>query len=200
MNVRPLLVSLATAATAAIVAGTTLSYAQSVSLSRSTLPDQPFTLIYPDTMQASGGVDRPLIINHASAPLQCSMTYVPVEETTWVAEDALASLVDADVEAGWREKFPGFTLTSKGTTTYQSNPALIYEGTSTDSPMGMPLTIVHTETVAGELGYTLDCLFDTTQAEQARPIVDFIIANFSTSAEAECCVPISPAVEAAPAQ
>ena len=77
---------------------------------------------------------------------------------------------------------------------------MIYEGTSTDSPMGIPLTIVHTETVSDGLGYALDCLFDTTQAEQARPIVDFIIANFSTSAEAECCVPTPPEAEAVPAQ
>ena len=177
-----------------------LAFAQSISVTHSTLPDQPFTLIYPDAMQASGGVDKPVTINHANAPLQCTMSYVPVEETDWTPEGAMASLVDADVEAGWRETFPGFTLGAKGTTAYQSDAALIYEGTSTDSPMGIPLTIVHTETVANGLGYTLDCLFDTTQAEQARPIVDFIIANFSTSADAECCVPTSPPTMLVPAQ
>ena len=197
MNMRPLLRCLA-AVSILLAPGT--AFAQAINASRSTLPDQPFSLFYPDTMQASGGVDQPLVINHANAPLQCTMTYVPLEETDWTADGALASLVDADVEAGWRENFPGFTLGTKGTTAYQSDAALIYDGTSTDSPMGMPLTIVHTETVANELGYTLDCLFDTTQAEQARPIVDFIIANFSTSADAECCVATPPMVEATPAQ
>jgi hypothetical protein len=54
--------------------------------------------------------------------------------------------------------------------------------------MGIPLTIVHTEAVDAGRGYTLDCLFATEIAAQARPIVDFIIANFSTRSDAECCV------------
>ena len=177
-----------------------LSLAQSISVTHSTLPEQPFTLFYPEAMQASGGVDRPLVIKHASAPLQCSMSYVPVDEPAWTAEGALALLVDADVEAGWRESFPGFALGARGTAAYQSDTALIYEGTSSDSPMGLPLTIVHTEAVAGELGYALDCLFATAEAEQARPIVDFIIANFSTAADAECCVPTGLTGEPIPAQ
>ena len=197
MNIRPVLNCFAVLS---MVFSPGLALAQDISITRSTLPDQPFTLIYPNTMQASGGVDRPVTINNPNAPLQCNMSYVPVEQTDWTPESALASLVDADVEAGWRDTFPGFVLGTKGTTAYQSNPALIYEGTSTDSPMGVPLTIVHTETVSQGLGYTLDCLFDTTQAEQARPIVDFIIANFSTSAEAECCVPPTAATQTPPAQ
>lgn len=164
------------------------AFAQNINITRSVLPDQPYTLSYPDTMEASGGVDKPLTINHTNAPLQCNMSFVPVDDSGWTPEGALASLVDADLEAGWSETFPGFVMGAKGTTAYQSEAALIYEGTSTDSPMGIPLTIVHTETVANGLGYTLDCLFDTTMAEQARPIVDFIIANFSTEADAECCV------------
>jgi len=171
-----------------MVLAPTAAFAQTINITRSVLPDQPYTLIYPDTMEASGGVDKPVTINHANAPLQCNMSFVSVDETDWTPEGALASLVDADIETGWSETFPGFVLGAKGTTAYQSDTALIYEGTSADSPMGIPLTIVHTETVANGLGYTLDCLFDTKEAEQARPIVDFIIANFSTSAEAECCI------------
>lgn len=197
MNIRPVTVCV----TALIMAlGTHAAVAQDISVTHSVLPDQSYTLIYPATMQASGGVDKPLTINHADAPLQCTMSYVPVEQTDWTPEGALASLDVAELEAGWRATFPGFVLGTTGTTAYQSDPALIYEGTSTDSPMGMPLTIVHTETVANGLGYTLDCLFDTTQAEQARPIVNFIIANFSTSADAECCVAVPPSPEPAAAQ
>ena len=177
------------------------AFAQSVNLTRSILPDQPYTLIYPDTMIASGGATGPLTINHPNAPLQCDLTIVPVEDTGWTAESALASLVDDDVVASWAETFPGFELGAKATTAYQSGAALIYEGTSTDSPMGVPLTIVHTETVDNGRGYALDCLFATEVAPQARPIVDFIIANFSTRADAECCIGVEPEIDpAAPAQ
>jgi hypothetical protein len=174
--------------------------AQSVNVTRSILPDQPYTLIYPDKMIATGGVDAPLTINHPDAPLQCSMTIVPVEDTGWTPQGALEALDDADITAQWTETFPGFTLGAKGTTQYQSGPALIYDGQSTDSPMGVPLTIVHTETVDNGRGYVLDCLFATEVADQARPLVDFIVANFSTRSDAECCIgaevvpdPVAPA-------
>lgn len=164
------------------------AFAQSVNVTRSILPEQPYTLIYPDAMLASGGAGDPLTINHPDAPLQCDLSIVPVEDTGWTPEGALSSLNDDEVAAGWSETFPGFVLGTKSTTAYQSNTALIYDGASTDSPMGMPLTIVHTETVDSGRGYALDCLFATEVAEQVRPIVDFIIANFSTRSDAECCI------------
>ncbi|MDB5587590.1 MAG: hypothetical protein JWP26_2560 [Devosia sp.] len=166
------------------------AYAQSdVTVTRSILPDQPYTLIYPAVMTATGGAADPLTINHPDAPLQCSVTIVPaVADTNWTPDSALADFDDAKVAATWTESFPGFTVASKGTTAYQSGPALIYEGQSTNSPMGVPLTIMHTETVDGGRGYVLDCLFATEVAEKARPIASFIIANFSTKADAECCV------------
>jgi hypothetical protein len=170
-----------------------VAMAQSVSVSRSVLENQPYTLIYPDPMVASGGLDAPVVINHPDAPLQCSMSIVPVEDSDqWTAEAALASLDDGDVTAGWAESFPGFTLMNKSVVEYQSGPALLYDGTSTDSPMGMPLTIVHTETVDSGRGYTLDCYYDTAGEAQLRPLVDFIIANFSTSSGAGCCVGAEP--------
>ncbi|MCS6761027.1 MAG: hypothetical protein MO846_02810 [Candidatus Devosia symbiotica] len=197
MNIRPAIFCLTTVT---LALGTQAAFTQDIEVTHSVLPDQSYTLIYPDTMEASGGIDKPLTINNPNAPLQCTMSYVPVDQTDWTPEDALASLVTAEVEAGWRNTFPGFVLGAHGPTAYQSDRALLYEGTSTDSPMGVPLTIIHTETVAHGLGYTLDCLFDTTQAEQARPIIDFIIANFSTNADAECCVAVSPLTEIVPAQ
>lgn len=168
------------------------AYAQasfSVAITRSILLNQPFTLIYPDVMTASGGGADPLTINHPDAPLQCNLEVVPaVDDTAWTPDSALASFDDAAIAADWTDTFPGFTVATKGKIAYQSGPALIYDGQSTASPMGVPLTIVHTETVDGGRGYVLDCLFATSVAEQARPIVDFIIANFSTKADAECCI------------
>lgn len=195
MKFRPAIGCLA-AISMGLVPGVAL--AQSVNLTRSILPDQPYTLIYPDTMIASGGATGPLTINHPNAPLQCDLTIVPVEDTGWTADGALASLVDDEIVASWSETFPGFELGTKATTAYQSGAALIYEGTSTDSPMGVPLTIVHTETVDNGRGYALDCLFATEFAAQARPIVSFIIANFSTRADAECCIGVEPEIEPAP--
>jgi len=160
---------------------------QSIGVTRSIVPDQPFAIFYPETMVPSGGAGAPLLLNHPDAPLQCSMDVVAVEDTSWTADGALAALDDAAVAASWADDFPGFAVASKGTTAYQSGPALIYDGQSSNSPMGVPLTIVHTETVDAGLGYVLDCFFATDAAAQARPIVDFIIANFSTRNDAECC-------------
>lgn len=165
-----------------------LATAQEISITRSVLTNLPFTVIYPGTMVASGGGDGPLTINHTSAPLQCELNVVAVEDAVWTPQDALSTLNDAEVTAAWAETLPGFTLTAKGTVDYQEVTALTYEGTSTDSPMGIPVTLVHTETVANGRGYALDCIYATEVAADARPLVDFIITNFSTRADADCCV------------
>ena len=165
-----------------------MALAESVNISRSIFTNQPYTLIYPDTMVASGGIDGPIIINHPNAPLQCELSVVPVDDDGWSAETALGALDEEEVAAAWSDTLPGFTLGAKGTAAYQDAKALLYEGTSKDSAMGMPLTLVHTETVSEGRGYALDCLFATEASQQARPVVDFIIANFSTHADAECCV------------
>jgi len=164
------------------------AYAQNVNITRSVLADQPYTLIYPDSMSASGGGDEPLSLSHPDAPIYCDLTIVPVAATDWTAESALAKLDDTEVTANWSGTFPGFTLGTKAVKPYQSGPALYYDAQSTDSPMGMPLTIVHTQTVDGGQGYVLDCLYSTAIAAEARPVVDFIIANFSTKPDAECCI------------
>ncbi|KQX34061.1 hypothetical protein ASD04_17620 [Devosia sp. Root436] len=160
------------------------AYAQTAGISGSPLPDQPYTLIYPDVMVTSGEPGGPLTINHPGLPLQCVLTVVPVEDTGWTAEGALAELDAAAVAAGWSETFPGFTLGASLVTRYQSNPALQYEGTSTGSEQG-PITLVHTETVDAGNGYTLDCFYATEMAAEARPVVDAIIANFSTRQDAQ---------------
>lgn len=173
---------------------------QSVNVTRSIFADQPYTLIYPEAMTVSGGADEPLTINHPNAPLQCDLSVVPVEDANWTADSALSNLDAAAVTAAWSETFPGFTLGNSGTTQYQDATALYYEGTSESSPMETPITLVHTETVASGRGYALDCIYATAVAEQIRPAVDFIIANFSTRSDADCCVGATPEPEAAPAQ
>lgn len=163
--------------------------AQSLTISGSPLPDQPYTLIYPDVMVESGEPGGPVTINHPGAPLQCVLTVVPVDDTGWSAEAALADLDEAAVARGWDATFPGFVLGARAITAYQSGPALIYEGANSGTPDSAPISLVHTETVSGENGYTLDCFYATEFAEQSRPLVDFIIANFSTHQDAQ---PVAP--------
>jgi hypothetical protein len=159
--------------------------AQEAGVSGSPLPDQPYTLFYPEAMVTSGEPGGPLTINHPALPLQCVLTVVPVEDSAWTAEGALAALDTAAAAAGWSETFPDFTVGASLVTKYQSNPALQYEGTSPGSDQGGAITLVHTETVDAGNGYTLDCFYATEMATEARPIVDSIIANFSTKQDAQ---------------
>jgi len=190
----------------AVVAGLSLAavpvaaMAQNMNVTRSIFADQPYTLIYPEAMVATGGAGEPLTINHPNAPLQCDLSVVPVEDASWNADSALSSLDASAVSAAWADSFPGFTLGDSGTAQYQDATALIYEGTSESSPMNVPITLVHTETVTEGRGYSLDCIYATSVAEQVRPAVDFIIANFSTRSDADCCVGATVEPEAAPAQ
>lgn len=192
MTIRRRIGYLILAATLAVPVAAT---AQSVNVTRSILEDQPYTLIYPSTMVVSGVAGEPVTISHPNAPLQCTLVIIPAEDTGWTPQQALADLDDAAITAQWRETFPDFALGEKAVVPYQSTEALFYEGTSTDSPMGMPITLVHTETVDSGRGYILDCLFATEVAANARPIVDFIIANFSTRSDAGCCIGAEPVEE-----
>ena len=191
-------------ASLSLVISPTIAAAQSVSVNRSILPDTPYTLIFPEPMIVAGGGVEPLsvTINHPQAPLQCTMTVVAAEDTGWTPQSALGAVDDAEVAASWAEIMPGFALSTKGTAAYQDATALLYEGSSPESSMGVPLTLVHTETVANGRGYTLDCYYATDQAANARPLVDFIIANFATRSDADCCIGAEVALpeEAAPAQ
>lgn len=194
--------AVAALAVLSLVLSPALAAAQSVVVTRSVLPALPYTLIYPEPMIASGGGADPLVINHPEAPLQCEMRVVPVEDTGWTAETALDQINDGDVATSWAEIMPSFAMGAKGITSYQDATALIYDGSSPESAMGVPLTVVHTETVSNGRGYILDCLYATAEAEQARPIVDFIIANFATRLDAECCIgaTVAPEQETTPAQ
>lgn len=180
-------------AAASLVAAPAMSMAQEVQASRSTDANLPYALFYPQPLVATGGGEQPLTINHPNAPLQCSLQAVPAEDTSWTAADALGKLDDAQVATAWEKTLPGFAITNKATTPYRDATALLYEGTSLGSEMGIPLTLVHTEAVTEGRGYVLECLYSTAEAEQARPIVNFIIANFSTRSDTECCSAEAPA-------
>jgi hypothetical protein len=46
--------------------------------------------------------------------------------------------------------------------------------------MSVPINVIHAEAVDGGRTYAVECLYDRSADADARPMVDFIIANFST--------------------
>ena len=57
--------------------------AQTAGVSGSPLPDQPYTLFYPEEMTDSGTPGAPLTVNHPTLPIQCVLTVVALEDTGW---------------------------------------------------------------------------------------------------------------------
>lgn len=188
MNIRPAFGAVLAAASLLVPAA---AIAQEAGITGSPLPDQPYTLIYPPAMTvANGEIGGPVTINHPEVPLQCVLGVVAVDDAAWTADNALLALDSVAVTAGWSQTLPDFTLGATTVTRYQSGPALQYEGTSPGSDESEPVTLVHTETVANGNGYTLDCFYPTEAAAESRPLVDYIISNFSTAQDAQ---PLTPA-------
>lgn len=163
-----------------------------VVIDRGLTEDLPYTAIYPKVLRSvdDGSSATILTLEHPDAPLRCDIFAVPGGEADWSAENALDKLDVAGIEATWAPDFHGFKLVAKAVTNFASGPALLYEGESDDSPLGVPLRIVHAETVAGGLTYAIECLMEKSLSGEARPLVDFVIANFSTRSDGECCVPL----------
>lgn len=177
-------------AVAAIALPVTEAAAQSLSLTRGRDPAKPYTVIFaPEFAATAGEGDTALVLTHNSVPLQCSLIVVPVEDSGWTAEGALATFDRAAIESGWQQGFPGFSVSEQRVVSFQNATALQYAGDSFGSPGGEAVHIVHAETVDDGRGYVVECLTPVRAKEAARPLVDFIIRNFSTRADAQCCVP-----------
>jgi hypothetical protein len=152
--------------------------------------DLPYTVIYPEALLPvdDGSTATLLTLRMPNAPLQCDVFSVVGGSPDWTAEAALENLDVAGVEATWSPDFPGFHIVSQQVTNFASGPALLYEGESDNSPLGVPLRIVHAEAVGNGRTYAIECLIDRNIADEARPMVDFLIANFSTRSDGECCI------------
>jgi hypothetical protein len=178
----------------AALAMNSAAFAQSepvqVVIDRGLTDDVPYTAIYPDALQSvdDGSSETILTIRHPGALLQCDFFSVAGAPSNWTADAALASLDVAGIESSWAPNFPGFKLSGQKLASFASGPALFYEGQSDSSPMGPGVSIVHAETVVGGRSYAVECLVDRGVAEGARPMIDFIIANFSTSSDGQCCI------------
>ena len=173
--------------------GTSLAQDQSqVVIDRGLTEDLPYTAIYPSVLRSvdDGSPATILTLQHPDAPLQCDVFAVPGAEADWTAESALDKLDVAGIEATWAPDFPGFKVVAKSVTQFASGPALLYEGESDNSPLGVPLRIVHAQAIGGDITYAIECLMEKSISGEARPMVDFFIANFSTSSDGKCCIPI----------
>ena len=161
-----------------------------VVIDRGLTEDLPYTAIYPSVLRSvdDGSPATILTLQHPDAPLQCDAFIVAGGDADWSAEAALSKLDVAGIEATWTPDFPGFKVVAQSVVRFASGPALLYEGESDDSPLGVPLRIVHAEAVDAGRTYAIECLMEKSIAADARPLIDFVIANFSTRSDGQCCI------------
>lgn len=181
-------VALATALWGIVVAP---AFAQSpVRVDRGLTEDLPYTAFYPSILRSvdDGNSETILTLRHPDAVIQCDVFAVQGAPDGWTAENALKNLDVPGIEATWAPDFPGFSVTAQSIARFASGPALLYEGASDNSPMGIPVIVVHAEAVDGGRTYAVECLSDRTLATEARPMIDFIVANFSTRSDGQCCI------------
>lgn len=159
-----------------------------VKISRSTVEELPFTIIYPQDWIANAISSRIVAsVSHPTLPFRCEVLIDDMPRE-YSAQELLDTLDEAVVNVELSKSFPGFRLTEKGLTAFQSGPALYYEGVSESSEYGYPLHVFHGESVTGTQRHTLECLVAAHLAEEARPAVETIFANFSTRSDGQCCV------------
>lgn len=161
-----------------------------VIIDRGLTEDLPYTAIYPDVLKTvnDGNAQTILTLQHPNALLQCDVFAVAGADESWTAEGALQNLDVAGIEATWAPDFPGFKVTGQSITSFSSGPALFYEGESENSPMGVPISVIHAEAVDSGRTYAVECLLEKAIAADARPMIDFIVANFSTTSDGQCCI------------
>lgn len=179
----------------ALVALAALSFfspaqAQNMVIDRGLTEDLPYTAIYPDVMRSidDGNTETFLTLQYPDALLQCDYFAVPGGDENWSAEAAAENLDVTGIESDRAADFPGFKVSAKGVVYLGSGPALIYEGASDGSPMGVPITLIHTEAVGAGRTYAMECLMDSAIATDARPMIEVMIANFSTRSDGQCCI------------
>ena len=176
-------------AAALIVIATPALSQVNVIIDRGLTDDPPYTIIYPDVLRQidDGDPQTVVTVQHPDALLQCDFYAVPSATAEWTPQSALDGLDISAIELQWSMEFPGFRVTDKGLTAFQSGPALLYEGQADDSPMGIPVEMVHARAANGRWMLAIECVMENGVAEAARPMIEFIIANFSTRSDGECC-------------
>lgn len=149
--------------------------------------DTPYTLIFPESMESVTPTDGALAsIQHKEATLQCDI-FLLDEVPGWNVDSAVANFDRAAQEEYWNNSgFTGFTINNVGTRQFQSGTALHYVGRSDDAPWGGPGWIEVAEMVDNGATYSFECISDAALDTDA--LVLFMMQNFSTDADGECCV------------
>ncbi|HEY9010242.1 MAG TPA: hypothetical protein VIN06_04445 [Devosia sp.] len=181
----------ALAATLAMAAAPVLAQEQvQMVIDRGATPERPYTLVYPEILQpVDDGSDVTVqTLRHPDAVMQCDAMIQDGAGSDWSAESAVENLDVKGITSTWSPDFPGFKVTGHRLTNFQSGPALMFEAESDSSPLGVPLKIVHAEATDNGRFYALECLVERDAANDARPMIDFLIANFSTRSDGGCCI------------
>lgn len=162
---------------------------ETVVIDRGLTEDRPYTLIYPTSLKPidDGSPVTVATLQHPEAPLRCDAMIADDAPANWTAKEAANKFDRAATAVDWQADFPGFVVTSHGMTDFQSGSALLYRGESPDSPWGIPIAAVHAEAVDGGRIYVVECVAGKEIAAQADPLFAFVIANFSTRSDGECC-------------
>lgn len=153
--------------------------------------DLPYSIYYPNVLQSidDGNSQTIMTLQPSSEKFfQCDVFAVQGGPDNWSADEAAKTLDVGAIESSWSPDFPGFKLTGQSVAAFSSGPALRYEGQSENSPMNVPINVIHAEAVDGGRTYAIECLYDRGTDADARPLVDFIIANFSTKSDGQCCI------------
>lgn len=167
-----------------------LSQQSTVLIDRGLTDDPPYTLIYPSDLKSIDD-GSPLTVTTLQMPnsaFQCDVLVRDEAARDWSAQGALQTFDRTATEGPWSMRFPGFVITVARLVEFQSGPALFYEANSADSPYGIPAKVFHAEAVDQGRKFSLECVMDLGIAEEARRLVEFLIANFSTRSDGECCI------------
>ena len=161
-----------------------------VVIDRGLTDDPPYTIIYPDVLRQvdDSNPQTVLTVQHPGALLQCDFYALPSAPADWQADAALEALDLPKIEAEWSTDFPGFKIDERRLTTFASGTGLFYEGEADDSPMAVPVEIIHARIAEGKWMYAIECVMEKAIATDVRPMLEFIIGNFSTRSDGRCCV------------
>ena len=128
-------------------------------------------------------------LEYPGAPLQCDAMVAEGGAADWTADAAVDQPRPRRHRSGLDRAVPRLRHLDRRHRRVPERPgAVLPRRRATNSPLGGPATIFHAEAVDGGRTYIYECLADTAIAADAKGLVDFLFANFSTRSDGECCI------------